>query len=211
MKPTADLSSEFEHYLLQAPALTPPPGVVPNFLHDSSKDPLCYGITGAGIGLVTLAVLLRLYAKIFCAKKMKLEDCGLRLESLTSVNLLINIRSHDCILGMRKSCDLRVVFLRKHLGNANWIYVHRDYTLHLSGWVYPPVELASQGCIYFAQSGYIMVRLVDALLTLARASISPTSYTALSLSFSSPPSCWTGLASSRHRVVRAPSSTGCAS
>lgn len=183
MKPTTDLSPELKDYLLQAPALTPPPGVVPNYLHDSSKDALCYGITGAGIGLVTLAVLLRLYTKIFCAKKMKLEDCGLPLESLTLVNLLIEIRSHDCILGMQNSCDLRVVFLRKHLGNAHWVYVHRDYAIHLSGRVYPPVELACQGCAYFAQSGYIMVRLVTALLILARASISPTSYTASSLYF----------------------------
>ena len=66
--------AEKEH-LLNGPAWKPPPGVVPNFYPGSPLDKLCFGLTTLGIVLVTLSVLLRLYTKLFCARKMRIEDC----------------------------------------------------------------------------------------------------------------------------------------
>lgn len=60
---------------LNGAALTPPPGVTPQFIDPPNHNPLSYGIVIAGIALAAMAVIMRLYTRIFCAKKMRVEDC----------------------------------------------------------------------------------------------------------------------------------------
>ena len=67
--------------LLNGPALKPPPGVVPNFYLGSPLDKLCFGLVTLGIVLVTFSVLLRLYTKLSCVKKTRVEDCKLNLSN----------------------------------------------------------------------------------------------------------------------------------
>ena len=57
------------------PALTPPPGIIPDFQDAFDLRPY-YNVT-ASLGLVTtgLILILRLYTKIVIVKKCRGEDC----------------------------------------------------------------------------------------------------------------------------------------
>jgi hypothetical protein len=61
--------------LLNGPALAPPPGVIPNFTDPPSRKDLCVGLAIANISIAALVVGIRLYTKVFCVKKLRLEDC----------------------------------------------------------------------------------------------------------------------------------------
>jgi hypothetical protein len=63
--------------IFDGPALAPPPGVVPNFDDPPNKNYL--GILANVVCLATtfVVVFLRAYAKIFCMKKVHIEDCKL--------------------------------------------------------------------------------------------------------------------------------------
>lgn len=61
--------------LLNGPAMTPPPGVQPNFI-----DPPNFANTALVVELIflilsTLAVIIRAYTKLRVNKKLDLEDC----------------------------------------------------------------------------------------------------------------------------------------
>ena len=58
------------------PALTPPPGVIPDFNDPSSIRP--YFIVASSLGMVEsgFLLILRLYTKIAVVKKVRWEDCG---------------------------------------------------------------------------------------------------------------------------------------
>jgi hypothetical protein len=70
----AALTPAEKEYFLDSPALAPPPGVVPNFIDPPNKLPLCLGLTIATTTVSVIVVSLRLYTRIFCIKKMRLED-----------------------------------------------------------------------------------------------------------------------------------------
>ncbi|OCL08895.1 hypothetical protein AOQ84DRAFT_266597, partial [Glonium stellatum] len=53
---------------LEGPALAPPPGIVPNFTGPPNQDALGYALLITGLSLSVIAVVIRLYAKIFCVK-----------------------------------------------------------------------------------------------------------------------------------------------
>ena len=57
------------------PALTPPPGVIPDFQDPFTLRP--YFIVASSVGLVVsgFALLLRLYTKIAIVKHCRWEDC----------------------------------------------------------------------------------------------------------------------------------------
>ncbi|KAI3325752.1 hypothetical protein HD806DRAFT_553010 [Xylariaceae sp. AK1471] len=63
-----------QQMILNGSALTPPPGVVPNFDHPPNENYL--GILTNFICVITtlVVVLLRAYVKIFCMKKVQIED-----------------------------------------------------------------------------------------------------------------------------------------
>lgn len=60
---------------LEGPALAPPLGVLPQFSNPPNQNAMSYGIVVTGIVLAALAVVMRLYARLVCTKKMRLEDC----------------------------------------------------------------------------------------------------------------------------------------
>ena len=70
--------------LLEGPALKPPPGVIPNFVDPPNQTSLGYGILFMCAGLSTLAVVIRLYSKAFCTKKLDIEDGKSRFNKLIS-------------------------------------------------------------------------------------------------------------------------------
>jgi hypothetical protein len=72
---------------LNGPALKPPPGIVPNFTDAPNQTALCFGVTITCAILVTFGAVIRLYTRIFCIKKMRLEDCMSMPKSLCSLEI----------------------------------------------------------------------------------------------------------------------------
>ena len=61
--------------LLQGPAASPPAGVIPNLDNPANLDiyiTLCHTLS---IFLTTMAILLRIYTKVFILRVLAWEDC----------------------------------------------------------------------------------------------------------------------------------------
>ncbi|KAI1293135.1 hypothetical protein F5Y03DRAFT_400150 [Xylaria venustula] len=73
-----DLSSfspEEREKIMNGPALTPPPGVEPNF--DDSQRWKSFGVLFANtivVAVVLVLILFRIYTKVFCLKRLHIED-----------------------------------------------------------------------------------------------------------------------------------------
>ncbi|KAI1394175.1 uncharacterized protein F4822DRAFT_39584 [Hypoxylon trugodes] len=63
-----------QQIILNGPALQPPDGVLPNFDNPPNRNALGIGITTLCLSIWTIAFLLRAYAKIFCMRKVEIED-----------------------------------------------------------------------------------------------------------------------------------------
>jgi hypothetical protein len=68
------LSPAEKEAFLNGPALPPPSGV-PDFHYRSGGSMACYTTILFSIILVAFMALTRLYAKVFCLKVMRVEDC----------------------------------------------------------------------------------------------------------------------------------------
>lgn len=80
---SADISAltpEQLEALLNGPALAPPDGVIPNFDNPPNQTYIGAAVVPICLAATTIAVLLRVYARIFCVKKVGLPD-GKSLES----------------------------------------------------------------------------------------------------------------------------------
>lgn len=67
---------------LDMPALQPPDGVTPNFDNPPNYNTSGYALCSFFLAVGSIAIILRTYARVFCAKKVRLEDC--RLSKLCS-------------------------------------------------------------------------------------------------------------------------------
>ena len=61
--------------LLDAPAMVPPPGVVPNFVDPPNLRRLVIIMLTLFMAFSTLFILLRMYTKVFLLRKTAFEDC----------------------------------------------------------------------------------------------------------------------------------------
>lgn len=66
---------EFKAKLLNGPALPPPPGVTPDFVDSSNLLHLTIAILTLCNFLATLAVILRMWTKLFIIHQTTLDDC----------------------------------------------------------------------------------------------------------------------------------------
>ncbi|OTB17638.1 hypothetical protein K445DRAFT_20107 [Daldinia sp. EC12] len=64
--------------LLQEPALTPPPGQIPNFRNPPNLNGIAHFTNAICLLLTILVSIIRVYAKLFSARKLEIED-GLAL------------------------------------------------------------------------------------------------------------------------------------
>ncbi|KAI0023352.1 hypothetical protein F4780DRAFT_77269 [Xylariomycetidae sp. FL0641] len=71
---TSQMTPEEKEAFLNLPALTPPPGVIPNFDNPPNQDAMVLGVTIFCLVIATIAVAIRAYAKIFCFRKVRYED-----------------------------------------------------------------------------------------------------------------------------------------
>ena len=62
--------------MLEGPALSPPAGVIPNFHDPPNLDAFVGLAISLCIGFGTLAVVLRMYTKVFILRVLAREDCG---------------------------------------------------------------------------------------------------------------------------------------
>ncbi|TGJ78622.1 hypothetical protein E0Z10_g10142 [Xylaria hypoxylon] len=60
--------------ILDGPALPPPPGILSNFDDPANMNSLTLAVISAAVVLGTLAVLIRVYAKVISARRARLED-----------------------------------------------------------------------------------------------------------------------------------------
>lgn len=59
---------------LNGPAHAPPKGVVPNFDNPPSQTSLVIGVVTSGFVLVTILFFTRVYARVFCQRRVHIED-----------------------------------------------------------------------------------------------------------------------------------------
>jgi len=60
--------------LLDGPAHAPPEGVVPNFDNPGSQNDLVIGVITTGFLLVTSLFFIHVYSRVFCLKRVHIED-----------------------------------------------------------------------------------------------------------------------------------------
>ena len=63
--------------LLEGPAMSPPPGVIPNFHNPPNLNAFVIMTVVLCFAFATLAVLLRIYTKIYILRALAWEDCRL--------------------------------------------------------------------------------------------------------------------------------------
>ncbi|KAH9885698.1 hypothetical protein F4778DRAFT_500096 [Xylariomycetidae sp. FL2044] len=68
------LSPEQQEMVLNGPALEPPPGVTSNLEHPPNRNDLAQITNALCLTATCLVALLRVYAKVFCIKKVHMED-----------------------------------------------------------------------------------------------------------------------------------------
>ena len=62
--------------LLEGPAMSPPAGVIPNFHDPPNLDSFVALTLTLCLSIVTLAIALRMYTKVFILRVLAWEDCG---------------------------------------------------------------------------------------------------------------------------------------
>ncbi|KAI1753640.1 hypothetical protein F4782DRAFT_529522 [Xylaria castorea] len=70
----SDLSLDLVDKIKNGPAAVAPPGITPNYTNPPNNNGLANGVIGASVVVVVLVSLLRFYSKVFCVRKVKLED-----------------------------------------------------------------------------------------------------------------------------------------
>lgn len=70
----ASLPPEAKEAQLNGPAHVPPDGVVPNFENPESQNGMTITIFTVGVVIASILFFARAYAKIFCFKRVHIED-----------------------------------------------------------------------------------------------------------------------------------------
>ncbi|KAI0402970.1 hypothetical protein F4802DRAFT_326249 [Xylaria palmicola] len=70
----ASLPPKARETVLDGPAHTPPAGVVPNFDSPHNQNGLVIGVITAGFVVATILFFSRFYSRVFCLRKIRIED-----------------------------------------------------------------------------------------------------------------------------------------
>ena len=87
--------------LLEGPAMSPPAGVVPNFDDPANLDIYVTLTITLGVAFSSVAVILRMYTKVFILRVLAWEDCWFYFLShdIAAVYLLLPLRCHCPCMG----------------------------------------------------------------------------------------------------------------
>lgn len=80
--------------LLNGPAGEPPPGTLPNFSNPPNLDAVYIATTAICGSVSFLAVLIRMYTKLFLIRSLVLEDCKSDSVSFRRFHLIRSVRYH---------------------------------------------------------------------------------------------------------------------
>ena len=69
------LPPDQQEKILDGPSLEPPPGIIPNFDNPPSNNPLAYTVLTLCLVFAVFAASVRGYAKLFCTRQLRIEDC----------------------------------------------------------------------------------------------------------------------------------------
>ena len=76
-RPAAQISSQQLEELLNGPAGSPPPGITPNFEDPANLNKAVILTLTLCLTFATLAMLMRIYTKLFLIRSWDYEDCEL--------------------------------------------------------------------------------------------------------------------------------------
>ena len=93
--------------LLEGPAMSPPAGVAPNFDDPANLDIYVILTITLCVAFSTVAVVLRMYTKVFILRVLAWEDCGFYFLShdVAAVYLLLPLRCHCPCMGISACKD----------------------------------------------------------------------------------------------------------
>ncbi|KAI1504749.1 hypothetical protein F5X99DRAFT_416452 [Biscogniauxia marginata] len=69
-----NLALEEKQLILNGPALAPPEGIVPNFENPPNRNDLAEITSITCLTIASVGMLLRIYAKVFCVRRLEIED-----------------------------------------------------------------------------------------------------------------------------------------
>ena len=97
--------------LLEGPAMSPPVGVVPNFEDPANLDVYVTLTITLCVAFSTVAVVLRMYTKVFILRVLAWEDCGFYFLShdVAAFYLLLLLRCHCPFMGT-PACEHSLIF-----------------------------------------------------------------------------------------------------
>lgn len=79
---TTSLSPDLIDQIRNSPAADPPPGIIPNFTDPPNLTRTSIGLVIAGMVIIISVALIRFYTRVFCLKRVRVEDCSLYLYKL---------------------------------------------------------------------------------------------------------------------------------
>lgn len=75
--------------VLQLPALTPPPGIYPNFTNPKSRGPVLVITNGMLLAFMAIFIAIRAYTKLAIVRKVSWDDLTVSLSALGAVALYV--------------------------------------------------------------------------------------------------------------------------
>lgn len=68
------LTPEQQEGILNGPAGAPPKGVEPSLGHPDADNVMTLVVLGISLFLIAVVVFIRVYSKVFCMRKIRVED-----------------------------------------------------------------------------------------------------------------------------------------
>lgn len=96
--------------ILNGPALSPPPGIIPNLDDPPNHNEFALGVTTFLLVVSTIGAFLRAYAQLFCIKKLHIEDCKTLDFSFKSSDQLIACRHSSSFLCLRMPAPFHATY-----------------------------------------------------------------------------------------------------
>ncbi|KAI1110619.1 hypothetical protein F5Y14DRAFT_465334 [Nemania sp. NC0429] len=119
------LPVEQQQILLDGPSIPPPPGVTPQLDNPPNMNATSYTWTNVSLTIATLAIVLRAYSRLFCTRKVFIED----FLAFAGYGLLIAY--HYCIYQMINGVGLFVhqwdIRLKDLAGEVYWIHFSANF------------------------------------------------------------------------------------
>lgn len=89
MSQSVSPSSLEDPAFFRLPALTPPPGTLPNFTHPRNRGPVLVVVNGILLGLMMVFLAIRVYTKLAIIRKISWDDLTIAFSALGAITLYV--------------------------------------------------------------------------------------------------------------------------